>query len=244
MCPLTNEIIIEGCTLRCGCTFSLEALRLYFKQQKQMSKNKREEERELVKCPSCSDQMELMDFRKILVSKDIEIPIELIISAAVKQNVSDMKVNLEVKFADEEIQMLKPFLFNHVKFGLEGGLGIPDQVKETVEGQFWIPLDANFNTSQKKGTLPITLFFKEALDNPTDEEKELDKEFVDPELEEEPPKEEENKQPEEENGEEQPPKELKSVSFSYDLKLKAGRNNKKETVNMSYNFIKRAKRMM
>ena len=32
MCPLTNEIIIQGCTLRCGCTFSLEALRLYYRQ--------------------------------------------------------------------------------------------------------------------------------------------------------------------------------------------------------------------
>ena len=55
MCPLSNEIIIQGCTLSCGCTFGLEALRMYYKQQKQMSKNKREEERELVKCPLCGE---------------------------------------------------------------------------------------------------------------------------------------------------------------------------------------------
>lgn len=68
MCPLTNEIIIEACTLRCGHIFSLQALRSYFKQQKQMSRDKRESELELVKCPICPEQMELNEFRKILVS--------------------------------------------------------------------------------------------------------------------------------------------------------------------------------
>lgn len=68
MCPLTNEIIIEAVTLHCGHIFSLQALRSYFKQQRQMSRDKREQELELVKCPLCGEQMELLEFRKLLVS--------------------------------------------------------------------------------------------------------------------------------------------------------------------------------
>ena len=121
-------------------------------------------------------------------------------------------------------------------------VGVVDQKKETVEGAFWTPLSANFNASQKC-TVPIHLFFKEAIENPTEEELEIEKEFVDPELEEE-PKEEETKKPEEENEEEPPPKELKSVSLNYDLKLKSGRANKKENIMISYNYIKRAKKLL
>jgi hypothetical protein len=57
--------------------------------------------------------MELLEFRKILVSQDIDVPIELIASAACKDNggSGDKKVNLSVKFTDEDIQMLSPFIF-------------------------------------------------------------------------------------------------------------------------------------
>ena len=60
--------------------------------------------------------MDLVDFKKVLVSRDIEVPIEVVISAACKQNVSDTKVNIDVKFTDEDIQQLVPFIFNHVTF--------------------------------------------------------------------------------------------------------------------------------
>ena len=98
-------------------------------------------------------------------------------------------------------------------------------MSETVEGHFWKPLDANFTTS-KKCSIPIQLFIREEIESPTEQELELEKEFVDPELEvnADLPKEEESKQPEgEEENEEPPVQELKFIQTNFDLKLVAGR---------------------
>ena len=94
-----------------GHIFSLGALRSYFRQQKQMSRDKRESELERVKCPICPMVMDMVKFRKILMPKDIQIPVDIVVSAACKDNGADFKVNLSIKFVDEEIQLLTPFLF-------------------------------------------------------------------------------------------------------------------------------------
>ena len=145
--------------------------------------------------------MELLDFRKILVSQEIEVPIGVNVSAACKDHggAGDKKVNLSIKFFDEEMQVLSPFLFSMVNFRLGEPLGLSDQNAKTVEGQFWTPLDANFVT-KKKCQIAIDMVLREELDEPTEQEIEDEKEFVDPELEDQ-PKEEEAKKPEEPEGE-------------------------------------------
>lgn len=154
----------------------------------------------------------MLEFRKVLVRKEIQIPIEIIIGTFCKEQSMGVKVNLNVKFVDEDLQMLSPFLLHSVKFGLLDSVSCQDQIVKTVEEQFWAPLEANF-MADKKAKIPIHFFFREEVENRTEEdvkeeltqieelplelqfkkeylellmkELEFEKEFLDPETEEE-----------------------------------------------------------
>ena len=92
-----------------------------------MSKNKREAgDLELVKCPLCEEQMDIIDFRKLLVRKEIEVPLEVVFSTACKEQSMGVKVNLSVKFVDEELQILSPFLLHSARFGLLDSVACQD----------------------------------------------------------------------------------------------------------------------
>ena len=68
-----------------------------------MRRDKRESELERIRCPICPEVMDLIKFRKILMPKDIKVPVDFTVSTFCKDNGGEIKVNLSIKFVDEEV---------------------------------------------------------------------------------------------------------------------------------------------